>query len=95
MPAAARIGDMHSCPLNSGGVPHHGGAIIGPGISSVLIAGKPAAVTGDAMICNGSIDKILTGSATVFINGRPAARINDRSGHGGIIITGATDVQIG
>ena len=95
MPPAARKGDMHSCPAQSGGVPHNGGVIMGPGANSVLINGVPAAVVGDAMFCFGSIDKITTGSATVFINGRPAARMGDHSEHGGTITNGAANVLIG
>jgi uncharacterized Zn-binding protein involved in type VI secretion len=51
-----------------------GDPIAGPGVSNVLIGGKPAAVVGDAVsgpVCTGTI---MTGSMTVLINNRFAAR---------------------
>ena len=47
MPAAARITDMHTCPMVTPGthpIPHVGGPIIGPGAPTVLIGKLPAAV---------------------------------------------------
>ncbi len=59
---AARITDMHVCPLvNPGGVPHVGGPVIGPGCPTVLIAGMPAAVVGDMLVCTGPPDSIVMG----------------------------------
>lgn len=53
MPAAARIGDMHTCPaVNPGPVQHVGGPIIGPGSPTVLIDGMPAARVGDLAACS-------------------------------------------
>lgn len=96
MPPAARIGDMHVCPLvNPGPVPHVGGPIVGPGAPTVLIAGMPAAVMGDTCICTGPPDTIAKGSATVMIGGKPAARLGDTTAHGGSIVAGAPTVMIG
>lgn len=96
MPMAARIGDMHTCPLvNPGGVPHVGGPIAGPGAATVLIAGVPAAVLGDTAVCTGPPDTIVKGSSTVLIGGKPAARMGDTTAHGGTITLGAPTVQIG
>jgi uncharacterized Zn-binding protein involved in type VI secretion len=96
MPPAARISDFHICPLvNPGPVPHVGGPVTGPGVPTVLIAGLPAAVVGDACVCVGPPDSIATGSATVFVGGRPAARMGDTSAHGGSIVAGAPTVLIG
>ena len=56
MPPAARIGDMHVCPMQTPGtppIPHVGGPIIGPGVPTVLIAKMPAAVVGDMCTCVG------------------------------------------
>ncbi|RTL60264.1 MAG: type VI secretion protein [Sphingobacteriales bacterium] len=86
---------MHSCPLITGGIPHNGGPVIGPGCTTVLIEGKPASVAGDVLQCNGAMDTIVTGSASVLINNKPAARIGDKTAHGGTIITGSSNVQIG
>ena len=95
MPAAARLGDMHTCPLSNGPVPHVGGPITGPGSGNVLVGGLPAAIIGDTLICNGAMDTIIQGSATVFINGKPAARIGDKTAHGGVITGGLPSVLIG
>ncbi|MEM8571097.1 MAG: PAAR domain-containing protein [Pseudomonadota bacterium] len=95
MPPAARLTDMHTCPLTTGVVPHVGGPIIGPGVSTVLIAGLPAAVVGDSVTCVGPTDSILKGSATVMIGGKPAARMGDTTAHTGAIVAGAPTVMIG
>lgn len=95
MPPAARVGDMHVCPMVTGVVPHVGGPIIGPGATTVLIAGMPAAIVGDSVTCTGPPDSIVKGSATVLIGGMPAARIGDTTAHGGSIVVGAPTVMIG
>ena len=95
MPPAARIGDMHVCPMVTGVVPHVGGPIIGPGAPTVLLAGVPAAVVGDMVTCTGPPDTIVKGSATVMIGGKPAARMGDTTAHGGSIVIGAPTVMIG
>lgn len=95
MPPAARIGDMHICPLVSGVVPHVGGPVTGPGAPTVLIGGMPAAVVGDMCVCTGPPDAIVKGSATVLIGGKPAARMGDTTAHGGSIVAGTPTVIIG
>ena len=96
MPAAARISDMHVCPLvNPGAVPHVGGPIIGPGTPTVLIAGMPAAALGDMLVCTGPPDSIVMGSTTVMIGGKPAVRMGDTTAHGGTIVAGCPTVMIG
>ena len=98
MPPAARLTDMHTCPMQTPGVPpvpHVGGPIVGPGAPTVLIAGMPAAVLGDMCTCVGPPDSIVKGSATVLINGKPAARMGDTTAHGGSIVVGAPTVLIG
>lgn len=94
MPSAARITDMHTCPLTSPN-PHVGGPIIGPGVPTVLIGSMHAAVVGDLCICAGPPDSIVKGSATVFIGGKMAARQGDLTAHGGVIVSGFPTVQIG
>ena len=47
MPPAARITDMHTCPMFDGPKPHVGGPILPPGAPTVLIGGLPAARVGD------------------------------------------------
>ena len=93
---AARITDMHVCPMvNPGGVPHVGGPILPAGEPTVLIAGMPAARVGDMAICVGPPDSIIAGSSTVMIGGMPAARLGDSTAHGGTIVAGAPTVLIG
>ncbi len=95
MPPAARMGDMHVCPMVTGIVPHVGGPVMPPGCPTVLIAGQPAARLGDMLTCVGPPDSILGGSATVMIGGKPAARLGDPTAHGGSIVVGCPTVQIG
>jgi uncharacterized Zn-binding protein involved in type VI secretion len=92
---AARVSDMHTCPMVTGVVPHVGGPILPPGVPTVLISGLPAAAVGDMCTCNGPPDTITKGSLTVLIGGRPAARVGDQTAHGGIITHGAPTVLIG
>jgi uncharacterized Zn-binding protein involved in type VI secretion len=93
---AARVTDMHTCPMVSPGpVPHVGGPIIPPCAPTVLIGGLPAARVTDKCICVGPMDMIVKGSASVLIMGQPAARIGDTTTHGGVIITGQANVLIG
>lgn len=93
--AAARINDMHVCPMVTGTVPHVGGPILPAGELTVLIGGMPAARVGDMATCTGPPDTIVSGSATVMIGGMPAARMGDSTAHGGTIIIGCPTVLIG
>lgn len=98
MPPAARITDMHACPMVTPGlppIPHVGGPISGPCTPNVLIGGLPAAVVGDLCVCVGPPDSIVKGSATVMIGKKPAARLGDTTAHGGSIVLGLPTVLIG
>ena len=65
---AARVGDMHTCPMVTGIVPHVGGPILPPGSVTVLIGGQPAARVGDMATCVGPPDTIVPpGCPTVLI----------------------------
>ena len=92
---AARVGDMHVCPMVTGPVPHVGGPILPPGGIPVLIGGMPAARVGDMAVCVGPPDVIALGSFTVLIGGMPAARMGDMTAHGGSIVIGCPLVLIG
>ena len=92
---AARLTDMHVCPMLTVLVPHVGGPITGPGAPTVLIGGMPAACMGDIVTCVGPPDAILMGSTTVLVGGRPAARMLDPCSHGGMIVLGEFTVLIG
>jgi uncharacterized Zn-binding protein involved in type VI secretion len=91
---AARITDMHVCPLVNVLVPHVGGPILPPGGIPVLIGGLPAARVGDMAVCVGPPDVIALGSFTVLIRGQPAARMGDLTAHGGVIVMGYPTVLI-
>ncbi len=98
MPPAARLTDMHTCPMQTPGkppIPHVGGPVTGPGVPTVMIGNLPAAVMGDMCVCVGPPDTIVKGSATVMIGGKPAARIGDTTAHGGSIVLGLPTVMIG
>ncbi|WP_219010167.1 PAAR domain-containing protein [Aquimarina litoralis] len=95
MPPAARITDMHVCPMVTGVVPHVGGPILPAGEPTVLIGGLPAARVGDMATCVGPPDTIIVGSGTVLIGGMPAARMGDSTAHGGTIVMGLPTVLIG
>ncbi len=92
---AARVSDMHVCPLVNVLVPHVGGPILPPGDPMVLIGGLPAARVGDMAVCVGPPDVIAMGSFTVLIGGQPAARMTDITAHGGMIVMGFPTVLIG
>jgi uncharacterized Zn-binding protein involved in type VI secretion len=92
---AARLTDMHTCPMFDGPKPHVGGPITAPGAPTVLIGSLPAARIGDVVTCVGPPDTIAQGSVTVLIGGQPAARMGDMTAHGGVIVVGYPTVLIG
>ena len=87
MKPAARLTDMHVCPMVTPGVPpipHVGGPILPPGGLPVLIAGMPAATVGTPHVCSFPPPAVHPPSAiagpgcpTVLIGGMPAARVGD------------------
>ena len=95
MPPAARLTDMHVCPMVTGIVPHVGGPIVAPGCPTVLIGFLPAARVTDMAVCVGPPDMIAMGSTSVMIGFLPAARIGDITAHGGTIVLGEFTVIIG
>lgn len=92
MPAAARVGDTTM----------HGGTVVGPGVSTVLVGGMPAAVMGDMHACvipppsaHPPSTPFLAGSSTVMIQGRPALRAGDSCACGASVSVGSPTVMIG
>ena len=89
MPPAVRVGDASG----------HPGVITGPGVPTVLIGGKPAAVVGDLHTCSqyphAPTPIAPPGSKTVLIGGKPAARAGDLAGCGAPLLAGAPNVVIG
>ena len=92
---AARVGDMHVCPMVTGIVPHVGGPVLPPGGLTVLIGNMPAARVGDMCTCVGPPDVIAMGSFTVLIANMPAARMTSLTAHGGTVVMGYPMVLIG
>ncbi|HJZ56904.1 MAG TPA: PAAR domain-containing protein [Gemmataceae bacterium] len=92
---AARVTDMHTCPMVTGVVPHVGGPILPPGCPTVLVGKMPAARATDMCTCTGPPDTIAKGSVTVLIGKMPAARMGDLTAHGGAIVGGFPQVLIG
>ena len=94
---AARITDMHVCPMVTPGlppIPHVGGPII-KGQPNVLVGKLPQARVSDMCVCVGPPDVIVKGSAGVFVGKLPAARLGDSTAHGGVIVKGEPTVLIG
>ncbi len=98
MMPAARVMDMHVCPMLTPAtppIPHVGGPILPPGGIPVLIGGMPPARVSDMCICVGPPDMIVKGSFKVLIGGLPAAQIGSNTLHGGVVVTGYPMVLIG
>lgn len=98
MPPAARLTDMHACPMVTPGtppIPHVGGPIAGPGAVTVITCFMPQSTVGDTAVCVGPPDTIIKGSTTVLVMNKPAARMGDSTVHGGTIAAGAPTVIIG
>lgn len=92
---AARVLDMHVCPMVTGIIPHVGGPILPPCAVTVITVMMPQARVGDMLVCVGPPDVIALGSFTVLAMGQPAARMGDLTAHGGTIVIGAPTVLIG
>jgi uncharacterized Zn-binding protein involved in type VI secretion len=101
MPPAARVTDNHVCPAVDpiSGAPHTGGPLLPPGSLNVVSDGLGIARVTDRLTCAVPVpDFVVTGSATVLINNLPAARMTDKTMHGGpasAIVSGSLFVSIG
>jgi uncharacterized Zn-binding protein involved in type VI secretion len=98
MPAQAVLGSKstgHGCfpPTN----------IVSGCATSVNVNGKPAAVLGAQLtphscgreIHAGALRKVVSGSGTVFFNGKPAVRIGDPIADGDSVSQGSGNVFVG
>lgn len=92
MPPAARVTDTST----------HGGTLLGPGVSTVLIGGMPAAVATDQHVCSlppnshqPTASSFPSGSSTVLIGGMPALRTSDTCICGAGAAVGEPTVMIG
>ncbi len=63
---AARVGDMHVCPMLTGLVPHVGGPIA-LGSFTVLVSAMPQARQSDMAVCVGPPDLVAMGAPTVMV----------------------------
>jgi uncharacterized Zn-binding protein involved in type VI secretion len=63
---ASRIGDMHTCPMVTGIVPHIGGPFV-LGSFTVLTGFSPQSRVGDALVCIGPPDVLAMGCPTVMV----------------------------
>ena len=63
---ASRIGDLHTCPMVTGIVPHVGGPFI-LGSFTVITGGMPQSKVGDTLICVGPPDELVMGAPTVQV----------------------------
>lgn len=92
MAAAARVGDTTN----------HGGTITGPGVATVMIGGKPAAVAQDMHTCAipppthvPTVSPFPMGSVKVLIGGKGALRVGDTCICGAATLVGEPTVTIG
>jgi uncharacterized Zn-binding protein involved in type VI secretion len=87
---AARTTDFHVCPL------HGGGTVTALGDGFVETNSLPQAHGGDRALCGaGPVDFVVTGSGTVTVHSKPAARLSDKTMHEGVVIIGSGNVLIG
>jgi len=70
---AARMTDLHTCPMCNGPVPHVGGIGMGPVPPTVFISKIPAACVGDMMICVGPPSSILPPGCPTVLLGQSGA----------------------
>ena len=93
---AARVTDLHVCPMVTALVPHVGGPILPPCAPTVLTGNNmPQARVSDLATCVGPPDVIAQGSTSVTVIGLFAARQLDTTVHGGKIVIGWPTVIIG
>ena len=92
---AVRLKDDHTCP-STRPKPHVHGPVT-KGSSNVRTNGLGQARIGDPLRCDGvpTTDKIVTGALMVRVNGKPAARVGESSQHGGKLVAGSPNVNIG
>lgn len=86
---AARLNDKHVCPKHGGGGP------ISSASPNVTVNGVRFARATDKCSCSGPTDYIVTGSGTVRVNGKPAARIKSKTMHHGQVTQGSNNVLVG
>lgn len=95
---AARFDHQHTCPASTGDTPHVGGPIV-QGSENVNTNTKQQARVTDKLKCQTEPDDvIIEGSASVLVNGWPAARRTSQTEHmppASQIVEGSPDVNVG
>jgi uncharacterized Zn-binding protein involved in type VI secretion len=86
--STARMNDPQACDS-------HGPAPLPDGALSVRVNSLPTVRVGDAFKCGGCANRVQTGASTVTFGGEFAARVTDKSDHGGRIVIGSANVVIG
>ena len=97
MPEAARSDDEHECHHVEGNRPHRGGPIEYITRGTVMTGRLPQARAGDRCRCDGPPSLIVTGSSSVYVDGKQAARKGDLTMHPppGEVKRGCGSVYIG
>ncbi|WP_339948157.1 PAAR domain-containing protein [uncultured Albimonas sp.] len=91
---AARVGDMHVCPMVTGVIPHVGGPVVVP-VPTVMIGKMPAATATALAVCVGPPHPVVMGSAKVLVGKKPQARLGDACAYGGALVAGCFTVMVG
>ncbi|MFO0756619.1 MAG: M91 family zinc metallopeptidase [Byssovorax sp.] len=95
MPALARVGDTTACPKTTPS-PHIEGILANNTPVCAQANGKFVIRLADFADCKAPPrDVVMTGAATVVLCGLPVARVTDKMDHGGTIVTGSPDVEVG
>ncbi len=84
MPACARMGDPHACPITG-----HGITPIIMGSPNTHFDGQPAACVGHKTACGATI---VVGFPKFTVNGLPVAYMGSPTTHGGLVIAGSPDI---
>ncbi len=84
MPACARMGDPHACPITG-----HGITPIIMGSPNTYFDGQPAACVGHKTACGATI---VVGFPKFTVNGLPVAYMGSPTTHGGLVIAGSPDI---
>lgn len=84
---ASRIGDLHTCPMSTGPVPHVGGPFI-LGSPTVLVGMMPQSRVTDQLVCVGPPDVALKGEPTVLVGMAGAGGVMSASA--GVVAMGAS-----
>ena len=95
MKPAARLTDLHTCPMFDGPKPHVGGPVTGPCAPTVQVGMLLQARILDLATCVGPPDPLSQGASTILVGGMPPSALGDMTSHGGVITVGLPTVLLG